>query len=222
MDNVDKLYNEGKLLARAMDRCIPSRYGYYEGHSWANEFTFMMNDGLYSASSTLLIPGVGISVYKNIGFLVNSDLAHCFHISKTDSSSRGNYADGDFWAGEADFTKIEELAEFIKSTNAREMNEVNINLKLDAVVGLFACKCENFENVLRKIYVAKTLLKALTGIDYPIYAYDSQLGQLDLVTLSKEQEEELIAGLRCDKIMYWTDDSDEPLFVPIEASSYHI
>ncbi len=96
MDYVNVLYNEGKLLARAMDRLIPSRYGYYEGHSWVNEFTYMMNDGLYSASSTLIIPGVGVGLYKNLGFLVNSDLANCFHISKTVSISCGNYADSTF------------------------------------------------------------------------------------------------------------------------------
>ena len=100
MDKVESIYSEKKLLVRAMDfpQLKNSNNGLeYDCTTWANEFCMLMNGNLSSASSTLIIPNVGVSTYKNIGFLINSDLANCFHIAKSDSGSSGNISSGDFF-----------------------------------------------------------------------------------------------------------------------------
>ena len=127
MEDAISLYNQDKLLVRAMDWPQISRGTnglQYDCTSWANEFDMMMNSMLSSASSTLLVPGVGVSTYKNIGFLINSDTANCFHIATSDSGSSGNVENGDFFANKADFTTINELATYIKSNNSVDLNEV--------------------------------------------------------------------------------------------------
>lgn len=86
----------------------------------------LMNKGLSSASSTLIVPDTGVSTYKNIVFFINSDLANYFHISKSDSGSTGNKKNGDSFANKADFRTIMELANHIKVSNDNTMNEVNI------------------------------------------------------------------------------------------------
>lgn len=223
MDDVEKIYNEGKLLVRAMDQPearINQKGKYYECHSWVDEFYSLMNGGLYSLSTTLVVLNVGVKTYKNIGFLINSDWADCFHIAKSDSGSCGNIQDGDFQANKADFNTLEELYNHIKFNNDKSMNEVNINVKLDGVVGLFINKCTNMEYLLGKIYVIKTLLKAMTGIDYPIYSYDWNIGKMELIELSKEKEDMIINNLKGNQIYCWPDDVDSPFFIPIESSQY--
>ena len=121
------LYFENKLLVRAMDwpSLTKSIDGLcYDCTVWANEFCLLMNRNLSSASSTLIISNVGVSIYKNIGFLINSDLVDCFHICKLDSGSHGNIENGDFLANSPDFSIISELATYIKSSNDTNMNEV--------------------------------------------------------------------------------------------------
>ena len=79
MDDIKTLYNEGKLLVRAMDwpQLKNGINGFeYDCTTWANEFCMLMNEGLSSVSSTLIVPDIGVSTYKNIGFLINSDLAN--------------------------------------------------------------------------------------------------------------------------------------------------
>ena len=163
MDDVEKLYSENKLLVRAMDQpTIRVKKGikYYECETWVDEFDLLMKDGLYSLSTTLIIPNVGVKNYKNMGFLVNSDLADCFHIAKSDSGSCGNIQSGNFYANKPDFDKLSDLANYIIRRNATTMNEVNVNIKLDAVVGLFINKCMMFDNLFKKIYVAKKMLES--------------------------------------------------------------
>ena len=53
MDDIETLYNEGKLLVRAMDQPLSrtSEQGnYYECDSWINEFSSLMEKGLSSLS----------------------------------------------------------------------------------------------------------------------------------------------------------------------------
>lgn len=101
----------------------------------------LMNVGISSASSTLIVPGIGVSTYKNIGFLVNSDLANCFHISKSDSGSSDDINNGDFFANRSDFKTIMELANYIKVSNDTTINELNIISSIDSIVGLFIDQC---------------------------------------------------------------------------------
>ena len=223
MNNVEELYNEGKLLVRAMDQPtirIKNGMKYYECQTWIDEFYLLMNDGLFSLSTTLIIPNIGVKNYKNVGFLINADLADCFHIAKEDSGSCGSVRDNDFHANKPDFKTIGELANYIKLNNATVMNEVNVNIKLDAVVGLFINKCEIVNKLLKKIYVVKKILEHMTGIDYPIYLYDWNNGKIEKIELTKEQEEDLIENLDSRQIYYWPDE-EKPCLIQIEASGIH-
>ena len=214
MNDVEMICNENKLLVRAMDwpRLSNSMDGlYYDCTTWSNEFSFLMNGILSSVSSTLIVPNVGVSTYKNIGFLINSDLANCFHISKSDSGSSGNLADGDFHANVPDFQAISELANHIKNNNDINMNEVNINASIDSVVGLFINECPMQDTLLQMIFVVKKCLLNLTGIDYPIYLYSANKGLLKEIELSFEKEQQIIDTLKTSQIFYWPDDYSEPV-----------
>ena len=214
MDNAETLYNENKLLVRAMDWPGLSRGMdglYYDCTTWANEFCLLMNGNLSSASSTLIIPNVGVSTYKNIGFLVNSDLANCFHISKSDSGSNGNIDNGDFFANSPDFLTVKELANHIKDNNDISMNEVNIITSIDSVVGLFINECPEQDRLLQMIYLVKQCLLKLTEIDYPIYLYSRKEGKLKEIELSLEKEQQIINTLLTSQIFYWPDEYSEPI-----------
>ena len=217
MDNVEKLYNDGKLLIRSMDQPILKREKIYECQTWIDEFNYLMNDGLFSLSTTLIIPNVGVKNYKNIGFLIDSNFADCFHIAKSDSGSSGNVKDGDFKANKKDYNTLVELANYIKNTNATTMNEVNVNVKLDGIVGLYINKCTISNLLLKKIYIVKSVLKYMTGIDYPIYLYDWNIGKIELIDLTKEDEENLIGSLESNQIYYWPDDIDKPELITISS-----
>ena len=225
MDDVGKIYIEGKLLVRAMD--LPylknGNNGLeYDCSTWANEFCMLMNGSLSSASSTLIIPNIGVSTYKNIGFLINSDLTNCFHISKSDSSSRGNISDGDFWASKADFQTIGDLANYISTSGDTTMNEVNINASIDSVAGLFFNECPRQDLLLQMIYIVKKCLKNITGIDYPIYSYDSKNGKLNYIDLTDELETQIIQSLKTTNLFYWPDEYEEPVVGKIENSHSHV
>ena len=224
MDDVERVYNEGKLLARAMDGVYISNGNdgkIYECQTWGNEFASLMNNGMDSLSTTLIIPNVGVRTYKNIGFLINSDYANCFHISKSDSLSSGNTIDGDFSANKSSFDTVSELAQYISANNYTTMNEVNVNAKIDSVLGLFINKCRNINHLIKEVYVIKYMLKEMTGIDYPIYVYDFVNGKLEKLDLSLEQEDSIINSLECDKVTCWPDSVDEPFIIPIESNNFH-
>ena len=218
MDEVMDLFYKNKLIVRAMD--LPS-FGkcdgklYYDCSTWANEFSLMEQEKFTSVSSTLIIPKAPITLYKNVGYLVDSSLAECFHISKNDSGSSGNIADGDFSANEADFSSIDELAKYIISNHHYDMNEVNLNLDLTSVLGLVVSKCFRESILLKRMLIVRQALCDLTGITYPIYEYDAKTGSLSFIDLSIEKQEAIIASTkdnRFDNIMdyfYYTDDSEE-------------
>ena len=225
MEDAVSLYNQDKLLVRAMDWPQISRGSeglQYDCTSWANEFDMMMNKTLSSASSTLIVPGVGVSTYKNIGFLINSDKADCFHIATSDSGSSGNLENGDFHANKADFATISELANYIKENNSTDLNEVNINTNIDSVVGLFINECPLQERLLQMIYVAKKCIESMSGIDYPVYLYNSSEGKLKQMQISHEKEEEIIASLRTTQLFYWPDTYTEPVTEDLNMIKSHI
>ena len=225
MNNVERIYNEGKLLVRAMDwpQVQKGPNGLeYNCSVWANEFCMLMDGKLTSASSTLIIPGVGVSTYKNIGFLIDSDRANCFHISKSDSCSNGNISDGDFHASEADFQTINELANYIRTSKDTTMNEVNINASIDSVVGLVFNECPKQELLFQRLYVAKKCIKDITGIDYPIYSYDLKNAKLTNIDLTDELVEQITQCLKSNQIFYWPDEYNEPVVKEIGYTNSHI
>lgn len=222
MDRIESVYNEGNLLVRAMDLPQLKNGGdglEYDCTTWANEFCMLMNEGLSSISSTLIIPNVGVSTYKNIGFLINSDKVNCFHIAKSDSGSSGNIGSGDFFANKADFQSISELANYISNSRDTTMNEVNINASIDSVEGLFFNQCPRQDLLLQMIYVVKSCLKNITGVDYPIYSYDSKNGKLNYIELTEELETQIIQSLKTTNLFYWPDEYEAPVIK--EINSYH-
>ena len=221
MNEVEEIYNNGKLLVRAMDfpQLKKGEDGLeYDCSTWANEFCMLNNGTFSSISTTLLVPGVGVSTYKNIGFLIDSDLADCFHIAKSDSGSSGNTSNGDFFANKADFQTIDELANYIKTNNDTTMNEVNINTSIESVRGLFFNECPRQELLLQMTYVARSCLKNITGVEYPIYSYDSNNGRMNHVELTKELEEHIIQNLKTNKIFYWPDEFESPIVDEIKST----
>lgn len=220
MDEVKEIYNNGKLLLRAMDQPIIKKskdIKYYDCSTWVDEFTYLKNEGLFSLSTTLIIPEVGVKTYKNIGFLIDASRAYCHHIAKEDSGSCGNYQLGDFMANKPDFYRIEDLASYVKLNNATVMNEVNVNVKLDAIKGLVINKCNSSFDLLKRIFIVRKMLENLVGVIYPVYLYDWNNGKLDLIDISKEIEDEIIDSLDCDIIRCWPDDVFKPYFISIES-----
>ena len=153
-DNVIDLYNNGKLIIRAVD--LPNLHKTndlikYDCSTWANEFAMMMNNDFDSVSSTLLVPNVGVKTYKNVGFLVNSDEAIVQHIANSDSGSRGSIKNGDFFANKSNYDSLDELANYIMKNKSTDMNEVNLNIPINAVVGLVLIKSQNVVQHLKKM-----------------------------------------------------------------------
>ena len=219
MDLVKQIYSANKLLVRAMDWPRLQKNGNdleYDCTTWANEFDLLANRKLSSASTTLIVPKVGVSIYKNIGFLINSDLANCFHIAISDSGSSGDIEKGDFFANNFDFDNIEGLSNYIKDNNSTKMNEVNIVATLDSVVGLFVNKCVRQQYLLSQIFIIQKFLKHMLDIEYPIYLYDSKCGSIERIELTVELQEEIISNLKTKNIFYWPEEYNEPVFESLD------
>ena len=212
-DIVLDIYNANKLIMRAVD--LPNLHHSngtikYDCSIWANEFAMMMNNDFESVSSTLLIPNIGIHTYKNAGFLVNLDLALVQHIAISDSGSNGSYANGDFNANIADYNTIEQLSEYIKQNNHTTMNEVNLAIPINSVVGLVQVKCNNKLIHLKRMIIVKECIYQLTGINFDIYEYDMNQGNITKINLTDELIKK-VSELPNDvnDFDYWTDYSDE-------------
>lgn len=212
MSYVSEKYDEGKLIIRAVD--LPRLHKVnneikYDCSVWANEFAMIMNNEFESVSSTLLIPNVGVKTYKNVGFLVDSDFAGIQHIALSDSGSRGNFRNGDFKANPPDFEVLEQLANYIKINNYTTMNEVNISIPLNSVVGLVVMKCGNELKHLKRMMIVRKCLYELTGIEFDIFEYDSNYGKIKQIDLTDELLDAINSIPGVDKYDYYTDYSDE-------------
>ncbi len=230
MCNINDVYNSGNLLIRAVD--LPRAHRLdgklsIDCSTWSNEFAWMANNNFSSVSSTLLIPGVPVETYKNVGFLVDGSKAVCHHIAISDSGSSGNVAEGTFMANKADFNTLTELANFIKSNNYSTMNEVNINLNLDAVIGLVILKCAREDLLLKNMLIVKSCIKDLTGIDYPIYEYDGFLGKISEVEITEQLHEKLTnipnaLGRSVNDYDYYTEYSDSIFYGTISQKDFSL
>lgn len=189
MDQVNNIFEKNNLIVRAMDvpRLIKNIDGlFFDCTDWMNEFELMKENKLTSVSSTLIIPNIPVKTYKNVGYLVDAKLVDCYHICKTDSGSNGNIKTGDFFANTADFQKIHQLANFIIENKHSEMNELNINLNINSVVGLFVNKCSKELFLLKRMLMVISALKKYYNIELPLYEYDVNLGKLTKIELSNE------------------------------------
>lgn len=191
---VEELFNEDKMLVRAMDEPFLRRNDsslFYDFSVWAEEADIARNDKLTSLSSTLLVPGEKIPTYKNVGFLLNSEKADIIHVADSDSGSMGNVADGDFVANPTDLKTLSDLAAKTRTEKLRDMNEVNVNIKDDAIVGLFVNKCLS-ERPKAIILLAQEYYKLQTGKELPIFTYDQANGNLQPLEMSKEEKKDFL------------------------------
>ena len=212
MDEVIELYNKKKLIVRATD--VPERYAIrgklkYNCSTWANEFAQMMNDDFDSVSCTLLIPGVGVRTYKDVGFLVNSDKAIIEHIASSDSISSGRVKNGTFGAIKSDYNTIEELANYIERSGSTIMNEVNLGIPFNAVVGLVFNKCDKIFKI-KKMIIVRECLYRLCDIYYDLYEYDNKVGKIRRFDITDDLIDELFSNPNdITDFSYSTDYMDE-------------
>jgi hypothetical protein len=198
---IEELFNEDKMLVRAMDEPFLRRNDsslFYDFSVWAEEADIAKNDRLTSLSSTLLVPGEKIPTYKNMGFLLNSEKADIIHVADSDSGSMGNVADGDFVANPTNLKTLSDLAAKTRTEKLRDMNEVNVNIKDDAIVGLFVNKCPS-ERPKAMILLAQEYYKLQTGKELPIFTYDQANGNLQPLEMSKEEKKDFLERMYQNK-----------------------
>lgn len=199
-DEILELFQKDKLLVRAMDYSDLSRKdgdksAYYRNFDvWAKEVDMSLHNKLTSISSTLLVAGERIPTYKNIGFIINSDKAEILHVSDVDSGSSGDAVNGDFYAIKSDLSTLFELADKTRKEKLTDMNEVNVSIGNDAIVGLFVDKAVS-DLPKSHILLAQEYYKMHTGKELPIFVYDSQKGDLQPLKMSEEDKKDFLLSM---------------------------
>lgn len=197
-DDILKMFHEDKLLVRAMDipDLIRSKDGMiYDYTTWAEEIDIARNDRLTCLSSTLLVPGEKIPTYKSLGFIINSEKAEIVHVADMDSGSSGNITDGTFSANKTELHSLSDLAEKTRKEKLHDMNEVNINIKDDAIAGLFVNKAPS-DRTKAFILMAQEYYKMQTGVDLPVFVYDKSEGNLQQLNMSNEEKMTFLSAMR--------------------------
>lgn len=188
-DEILELLQRNKLLARAMDVPSLKREGAnfaYDFSTWANEYEIAENEGLDSVSSTLLVNGEKVPTYKAIGFLLNSDNTEILHVSERDSCSCGDTKSGTFKAQTENLGTLDALAKCVSEKKENVMNEVNVNFKSDAFVGIFVNKAIS-QLPLAQALLAQKTFELQTGKSLPVYGYNNQEGSLKNLELTQEK-----------------------------------
>lgn len=203
--DIINLFNQGKVLARAMEdpnlhRNHETGQFFYDYSIWANEYEEAKLEGLGSLSTTLLVPEEAIPTYKATGFLVNSEKVDVRHVSETDSLSCGNDKSGDFHASQSDIQSLDELKNAIKTKHENVMNEVNVNMKENAYIGLFARKVDN-QKLISRVLLAQKYYELQTSMSLPIYIYDAQQGTLENLNISLEEKASIIQNCLDNKVL---------------------
>lgn len=221
------LFKDGKLLARAMDagklRKGNDEY-YYDFSIWAEEYELAKGEGLYSLSTTLLLEDERIPTYKNMGFLIDSDIVDIKHVCENDCASSGNDKDGDFNALAPNLYSLNNLENVVRSKHEGIMNEVNINMKDNGYVGLFVNKCIS-KIPLGQIILAQKYFELHSGKELPIYVYDTMNGKLDSLDMTLEEKKSYIRDLvdqgliRSSKVSFYTKDGE---YIEEDYLSSHI
>ena len=193
-NKVLKLFNDSKLLVRAMD--LPQLIKYnndlmYDFTVWAEEIDIAKNDKLTCISSTLLVADEQIHTYKGLGFIINSEHAEIVHVADSDSGSKGNILYGNFSANETNLHSLSDLADKTKKEHLYNMNEVNVNIGEDAIIGLFINKSVS-NRLTAFILMAQEYYKMHTGITLPIFVYDKNNGTLEALDISDQEKNDIL------------------------------
>lgn len=169
-----EIFQAERLLARAMDRPMIRRDGMDFGVV-DDELGYMAEpEGMKHVSTTLLVPGERVSVYKPFGFLVDAERAEIEHVSEHDSGSNTDN-EGNLKTNESDLATLDELAQRIHESSTRDMNEVNATLPTDAVRGLFAT---NYYLPKLDALVTQHHVQRQGKGTLPIFLYDQDRGSL--------------------------------------------
>lgn len=172
--------------------------------TWASEYELARSQGLYSLSTTLLVPGETIPTYKPIGFILDEEKCTIRHIAEEDSGSCGNELNGDFQANKTDINSLDELESRIKQKHQNVMNEINVNINDDAIIGLFANKSIS-NRTMANIILAQKYFIMQTGKELPIYMYDNKAGCLFPLIMNQNEKAQFIKKCIEDKIILTSD-----------------
>lgn len=219
--NILDLFNQGKLLTRAMEPASlyrDSRTGkiYYDFSGVGAEINEAKNKGKEATSTSLIIPGNKMHTYRANGFFVDSKKTEILHISATDSGSNG--AKDKFWASGDSLASLEELARTIDIGKNNPMNEINVNMKENAYIGIFTGRGKH--NTAHGIIMQK-VAEMVLGKKLPIYEYDDMQGKLTNLELSSEDKIAIIKECLGDykfrsKDVYYEIDGQEFSFDILE------
>lgn len=189
-------FQADRLLARALDG--PSVYR--DGMNFGvveDELRLMQEDeGMQHVSTTLLVAGEHINVYKPFGFLVDSDYTTIEHVAELDSGSSVD-ADGSLIANETNLRTVSELAELTHATHTAYMNEVNVTLPERAVRGLFVT---SYSRPKLDALVTRQHIQTLGKGELPLFLYDQKQGALLTWEPSAEEVTELLSTVRTERM----------------------
>ena len=187
----EQLFQEDKLVVRAVSGDEVFSDLSYTGNFKLGAFHDEMNylnggEGLKNTSATLVVPNKNVSLYKDLGFLVNGETSEISHIYGIDSNSCAD-DNGKLQAAskkELLFDSLDDLAKAIKTTDllaTSTMNEVNGDFFCKDLVGLVARTPSNksedsSKNI--KIRVIQKLIFKKHGVLLPIYKYNEKTGKL--------------------------------------------
>jgi hypothetical protein len=174
IDATLQMFQDDRLLARAMDGPLVTADGLDFGV--VNEELAQMagGQGMAHVSTTLLIPGAKTRVYKQFGFLADSDSAVVEHVAEGDSSSHTDN-NGNLRAHETSLVSLAELAQVIRDSRTTDMNEVNVTLRDDALRGLFAA---DYATPKLDALVTQRHIQELGRGTLPLFIYDVRVGSL--------------------------------------------
>lgn len=162
------------------------------------ELELLEDEGLECASSTLIIPEHGQTLYldKSAGFLFNPNSSQIVHVSDRDSGSSGSGKD--FRANESSFESVGDLAEHMRTTrNIHSMNEVNANFTINSLVGVVVRETFSASSLLSGILLHKFMLKH--GFKITLFKYNQDSGTLECFDYTNLYIDELIESLKIEK-----------------------
>lgn len=191
-----EVFQRDHLLARAIDAPMYSRHG-LNFDVIDNEVELMGGKGgMKHVSSTLLIPGEGVRVYKPLGFLVDSERTGIEYVAEGDSLSNVD-SGGQLQAINGNVSTLSELAQLIHKTHTKDMNEVNVTLPTDAVRGLFTIDAPRAK--LDALVTRHHLQREGKGV-LPVFTYDQDQGSLVQWEPTGEETAALLGSVRTEEI----------------------
>jgi hypothetical protein len=185
------------------------------------ELEYLEREGLSYASSTLLVPGVGIPLYhvKSAGWLFDGAESEIQHVASSDSGSSGGTAE-DFFANQTDFESLSELASFLRAGPQKtDMNEVNAKFSTKGLLGVVVRKAPSRRTLLEGIITHKYMLQK--GYNIPLFVYDQDKGEIEPLDYNDETVKGCLEELVNEKIRVIYDSALAKLKIRDSQSELH-